>query len=205
MNQKKIFWMILLVIFIIAVIAIVAIAKPRDTSADSTVRVANNTNTVASSIDAQQRPVSYKKAKLEDGILYSATGEKVEADFKIGDNYFDTTINDMYLNPDNYANKNIEIEGMYLSDMPYTFVGRYTTTSLCPYCSGGYSYIQYKFDAEMEEELKDEDNWIKLIGTWEKETVNMGTENNPYYGDNYYLKVSCFELMNEKGQATVKN
>ena len=35
-------------------------------------------------------------------------------DIVLGDNYFDTTINDIFLNPQEYYNKNIEIEGMYL-------------------------------------------------------------------------------------------
>ena len=43
----------------------------------------------------------------------------------IGDNYFDTTINDIYYNADDYYNKNIQIEGMYFENSPYTFVGRY--------------------------------------------------------------------------------
>ena len=35
--------------------------------------------------------------------------------------------------------------------------------------------------------------------------MNYGTEENPYYDDYYYLKVLNFEVMNEKGQDTVKN
>lgn len=41
-------------------------------------------------------------------------------------------------NPDSYMNKNIEIEGMYLENLPYLFVARYSTSSLCQYCPAGY-------------------------------------------------------------------
>ncbi len=111
----------------------------------------------------------------------------------------------MYVYPDKYENKNIEIEGLFLTSDNETFVGRISTVTTCPYCAGGFSYLEYKFDGNIKEELKDQDTWIKVIGTWEKEKVNYGTEEHPYYDDNYYLKVKTIEVMHEKGQTTIKN
>ena len=210
MNKKKIMWILLLIVFVIAIIAIAVLAKPRDTSNDNSVTVKqvndskeskNNTSNVVK----QNTSKEYKRSVLNDGILYSENGEKLKSDKIIGTEFFDTTINDMYLYPDNYVGKKIEIEGFYLVAEPYTFVGRYSTSSVCPYCSGGFSYIQYEFDGKIEETLKDQETWIKLIGTWEKGKMNYGTEENPYYDDYYYLKVLNFEIMNEKGEDTVKN
>lgn len=210
MNKKKIMWILLLIVFVIAIIAIAVLAKPRDTSNDNSVAVKqvndskeskNNTSNVVK----QNTSKEYKRSVLNDGILYSESGEKLKADKIIGTEYFDTTINDMYLYPDNYVGKKIEIEGFYLVAEPYTFVGRYSTSSVCPYCTGGFSYIQYEFDGKIKETLKDQETWIKLIGTWEKGKMNYGTEENPYYDDYYYLKVLNFEIMNEKGEDTVKN
>ena len=210
MNKKKIMWILLLIVFVIAIIVIAVLAKPRDTSNDNSVAVKqvndskeskNNTSNVVK----QNTSKEYKRSVLNDGILYSESGEKLKADKIIGTEYFDTTINDMYLYPDNYVGKKIEIEGFYLVSEPYTFVGRYSTSSVCPYCTGGFSYIQYEFDGKIEETLKDQETWIKLIGTWEKGKMNYGTEENPYYDDYYYLKVLNFEIMNEKGEDTVKN
>ena len=210
MNKKKIMWILLLIVFVIAIIVITVLAKPRDTSNDNSVAVKqvndskeskNNTSNAVK----QNTSKEYKRSVLNDGILYSENGEKLKSDKIIGTEYFDTTINDMYLYPDNYVGKKIEIEGFYLVAEPYTFVGRYSTSSVCPYCTGGFSYIQYEFDGKIEETLKDQETWIKLIGTWEKGKMNYGTEENPNYDDYYYLKVLNFEVMNEKGEDTVKN
>ena len=210
MNKKKIMWILLLIVFVIAIIAIAVLAKPRDTSNDNSVAVkqvndSKESKNNTSNIVKQNTSKEYKRSALNDGILYSESGEKLKADKIIGTEYFDTTINDMYLYPDNYVGKKIEIEGFYLVAEPYTFVGRYSTSSVCPYCTGGFSYIQYEFDGKIEETLKDQETWIKLIGTWEKGKMNYGTEENPYYDDYYYLKVLNFEVMNEKGEDTVKN
>ena len=210
MNKNKIMWILLLIVFVIAIIIIAVLAKPRDTSNDNSVAVKQVTDSKesknnTSNVVKQNTSKEYKRSVLNDGILYSESGEKLKAEKIIGTEYFDTTINDMYLYPDNYVGKKIEIEGFYLVAEPYTFVGRYSTSSVCPYCTGGFSYIQYEFDGKIEETLKDQETWIKLIGTWEKGKMNYGTEENPYYDDYYYLKVLNFEIMNEKGEDTVKN
>ena len=35
--------------------------------------------------------------------------------------------------------------------------------------------------------------------------MNYGTIDDPYYRETYYLKVTSFEILNEKGEETVKN
>jgi len=219
MSKKKLMWIFILIVFVFIIVGIAIFVKPRDTSNDNTTTVkkqssssketnselkekniSNEETTNASSIKKQ-----YTRTVLGDGILYSENGEKLKSDKIIGTEYFDTTINDMYLYPENYSEKNIEVEGLYLKSENYTFVGRYSTASVCPYCSGGFSYIQYEFDGNIQENLTEQETWIKLIGTWEKGKINYGTEENPYYDDYYYLKVLNFEVMNEKGEDTVKN
>ena len=211
MSKKKLMWIFILIVFVLIIVGIAIFVKPRDTSNDNSVAVKKVTdskkdnNSDTSKTEEKTDKIEYKRTELDDGILYSENGEKLTSDKIIGTEYFDTTINDMYLYPENYSGKNIEIEGLYLATEPYTFVGRYSTASVCPYCSGGFSYIQYEFDGDIQENLTDQETWIKLIGTWEKGKMNYGTEENSYYDDYYYLKVLNFEIMNEKGQDTVKN
>ena len=211
MSKKKLMWIFILIVFVLIIVGIAIFVKPRDTSNDNSVAVKKVTdskkdnNSDTSKTEEKTDKIEYKRTELDDGILYSENGEKLTSDKIIGTEYFDTTINDMYLYPENYSGKNIEIEGLYLATEPYTFVGRYSTASVCPYCSGGFSYIQYEFDGDIQEKLTDQETWIKLIGTWEKGKMNYGTEENSYYDDYYYLKVLNFEIMNEKGQDTVKN
>ena len=212
MNKKKIIWSILLVIFVILVICIVKVTKPRDISKDNTIVLKNVPETSENNaendipiIENTQEKKQYKKVTIPGGVLYSENGEVTKSDKVIGTEYFDTTINDMYLYPDNYIGMNIEIEGLYLATEQYSFVGRRSTTSACPYCSGGFSYIPYLFDGEIEEELIDQESWIKVIGTWEKGKMNYGTIDDPYYRETYYLKVTSFEILDEKGEETVKN
>lgn len=211
MSKKKLMWIFILIVFVFIIVGIAIFVKPRDTSNDNSVAVRKVTdsktdnNSDTSKKEEKSDKIEYKRTTLDDGILYSENGEKLTSDKIIGTEYFDTTINDMYLYPENYSGKNIEIEGLYLATAPYTFVGRYSTASVCPYCSGGFSYIQYEFDGDIQEDLTDQETWIKLIGTWEKGKMNYGTEENPYYDDYYYLKVLNFEVMNKKGEDTVKN
>ena len=211
MSKKKLMWILILIVFVFIIVGIAIFVKPRDTSNDNSVAVKKVTdsktdnNSDTSKTEEKSDKIEYKRTTLDDGILYSENGEKLTSDKIIGTEYFDTTINDMYLYPENYSGKNIEIEGLYLATDQYTFIGRYSTVSVCPYCSGGFSYIQYEFDGDIQENLTEQETWIKLIGTWEKGKMNYGTEENPYYDDYYYLKVLNFEVMNEKGEDTVKN
>lgn len=200
MKTEKILWIVILVLFIVAVVLGVVFLKPKDN--------ANSVPTLQKGTVANDRKVgntTYQKVELDDGVLYSATGEKVEADMVIGDNYFDTTMNDMMINFDKYKGKKIEIEGMYLENGPYTFVGRYSTSNLCQYCPTGYSYMEYELDGEIDKQFTNEKEWIKVVGTFEKGQDNYGTEEKPDYQDYYYIKVLSLQVMNERGQETVNN
>lgn len=210
MSKKKLMWIFILIVFELIIVAIAIFVKPRDTSNDNTVELKKATDSKVESdtninTNDSEEKKEYKRTILDDGILYSDSKELPKADITIGTQYFDTTINDMYLYPENYSGKNIEIEGLYLKSDLYTFIGRYSAVSVCPYCSGGFSYIQYEFNGDIQEELTDRENWIKIIGTWEKGKINYGTAENPYYFENYYLKVSSFEIMSEKGDETIIN
>ena len=195
--MKKILWIFILIIVVIGIVLGIKYIKP-NTDQD---KIANEFNKNSNNeIIIEKSDKEYKKIKLDDGILYTLTDENVKPDLTVGDNYFDTTINDMFLNYDNYKNKTIEIEGIYFVNDPYTFVGRYSESNLCPYCPTGYSYLEYQLDGKLDYKFTDEKEWIKVIGTLQK--ANDETSN---YEDYFYLKVISLEIMNKRGQETVKN
>lgn len=204
--KKKIIYIILLIVLVIGIILFFSTqvwSKRENTQ--------NNTNDLNSSISSQKatkeneveeenkKIIKTVKTELEDGTLYSVSNEEIKSDVILGDNYFDTQINDININPETYKGKNIEIEGMYLTNSPYTFVGRYSTSNLCQYCPTGYSYMEYTWDGE-KIELEDEVSWIKVVGTLEK----MNDETT-YYQDYYYIKAQTIEVMKESGLKTVNN
>ena len=169
MNKKKILWVILLIIVIVAGVVIVIVAKPQEQKNiisavgsekagasqninETSDNISNNTSEMTNDIGQTSLMKSAEAletatTQLDDGVLYVIKGrENTTADIVIGDNYFDTQISDMMLNPSSYDGKTIEIEGMYLLNYPYTFVGRYSTANLCAYCPQGYSYLEYVWD-----------------------------------------------------------
>lgn len=217
MNKKKIMWVVLLIIVIIAIVAIIVFTSSnRASNIEITSSVTNNTyNKNTNTINETESKIKenndnydkednnnviYQKIELEDGTLYSIDGKKYKADFVVGDNYFDTTITDMYYNSENYMNKNIEIEGMYFENLPYTFVGRYSTSNLCAYCPVGYSFLEYQLKGSLDRKFTEELDWIKVIGTLAK-----GNDETSNYEDYYYLEVLSLEVMNKRGQATINN
>ena len=201
MNKKKILWILLLIVVIAAVVALIAIVDSNLTNTTSSANTyKKDTNVSSTDIAITNNSTEYKKKELSDGTLYSIDGKEYKADIIIGDNYFDTTINDMYFNPDSYYNKNIQVEGMYLQNLPYTFVGRYSTSNLCAYCPVGYSYVEYQLKGTIDREFTEEEDWIKIIGRLKK-----GNDASSYYQDYYYLEVLSLEVMNEKGKTTVNN
>lgn len=133
---------------------------------------------------------------LNDGIEYSVAKEAVKADIVLKDNYFDTQILDFNTNFDQYEGKTVEIEGLYFENGNYTFVGRYSTSNICPYCPTGYSYFEYEWTGDKKPELVDSESWIKVVGT-----LRAGNDGVDYY----YIDAATLELMNEKGQDTVSN
>ena len=197
--MKKILWIVLLIILIVGIVLFFLLVKPNLNKQTNDTNI-NFGKTEASVEKKEIKDKEYIEIKLEDGILYALNGNKVEADMTIGDSYYDTTITDMYINPEDYYNKNIQIEGMYLENEQYKFVGRYSTSNLCPYCPQGYSYIEYQLDGKIEKNFTDTIDWIKVIGTLEK-----GNDETSNHQDYYYLKVLNIELMNERGRETIEN
>lgn len=120
----------------------------------------------------------------------SAEEESNKADIVMQDNYFITQINDIYINPDQYLGKTIEIEGFPMSYLQYKFVGRYG-----PGCcaNDGYAYLEYEYSEQLE--LVDEKDWIKVKGTIEK-----GNDNGQPY---IYIKATSVEKMDTRGNDTV--
>ena len=208
MNKKKILWILLLIAVIGIVVALIMVANKKSNdnasinSTDNITSFNKDTNAINEINESEEEDsgIEYAKIELSDGILYSIDGKEYKPDIVVGDNYYDTTINDMYLNPDNYMNKNIEIEGMYLENEPYMFVGRYSTSNICVYCPVGYSYMEYQLDGTIDRIFTKEQDWIKVIGTLEK-----GNDASTDFQDYYYLKVLNLEVMNEKGLDTVNN
>lgn len=197
--MKKIFWILLLIVLIAGIVLGIKFIKPRNNTETNQIANEFNKNTNSELIKKDENN-EYKKVEQDDGVLYTLTGEKENADIVVGDNYFDTTINDMFLNYDKYKDKKIEIEGIYFVNETYTFVGRYSESNLCPYCPTGYSYLEYQLDGKLDYKFTDEKEWIKVIGTLQK--ANDETSN---YEDYFYLKVINLEIMNKRGQETVKN
>jgi uncharacterized protein (UPF0333 family) len=209
MSKKKLLWIIILIVFIIAVGVAIYFANTKGNKQNSNVvdntynknmNVVNEMNENKEIEEETTETVVYQKKELDDGILYSIDGKEYKSDIVIGENYYDTTINDIYLNPENYMNKNIEIEGMYLENLPWTFVGRYSTSNVCVYCPEGYSYMEYQLKGNIDREFTAKEDWIKVIGTLAK-----GNDETSDFQDYYYLEVLSIEVMNERGVDTVNN
>ncbi len=200
MNKKRVLWIILLIIFIVAIVLIIKLANSKSSTNDASI-VDNTYNKNSNAIvEEKTDEAQYQKVELDDGILYSIDGKQYQSDIVIGDNYYDTTINDMFLNPGTYMDKKIEIEGMYLENLPWTFVGRYSTSNVCVYCPEGYSYFEYQLKGKIDREFTAKEDWIKVIGTLAK-----GNDETSDYQDYYYLEVLSIEIMKERGLDTVTN
>lgn len=201
MNKKKIGWIILLITIIVLIFVVIGSSNKKEEQ---------DNNIAENLIVTEHSKVEEKENKNEelkeltisnssDGTLYSTTNQEIKADIIVGDNYYDTQIADISLNFSSYKGKTIEIEGMYLANGPYTFVGRYSTSNLCPDCPAGYSYFEYQLNGSNLPELEDEEDWIKVIGTLKEgydEVLKI---------EYYYIDVISLEIMNERGLDTVSN
>ena len=136
------------------------------------------------------------KTDLGNGIKYSLSNDEIKPEIVVGDSFFDTQVRDMSLNFDQYEGKTIEIEGLYFENAPFTFVGRYSTSNMCPTCPTGYSYFEYEWHGKEKFELSDSQNWIKIVGT-----LKRGFDDVEYY----YIDAQSISLMKEKGMETVSN
>lgn len=205
-NKNVLKKVVLIAVLIIVVIGIIWVVVNSSSGKKETktgnsnkisVNKSNNSQTLESNTTKTNSGMKdVKKTELPDGVLYSLVDEEVKPDIVIGDNYFDTQIADININFNNYEGKTIEIEGYHLTNGPYTFVGRYSLSNLCPDCPAGYSYFEYEWDGKEKINIKEENDWIKVIGK-----LKRGNDGTEYY----YIDVLSLEIMNEKGLDTVSN
>lgn len=203
-GLKKIVLIIVLVIILVGIIWVVL----NSSSGKKDVKTANSNKTSVTKTNGSQSTNSNNtvkvndnaknvtKTELSDGTIYSLTDEKIVPDIVVGDKYYDTQIADMTMNFNNYEGKTIEIEGYHLTNGPYTFVGRYSLSNLCADCPAGYSYFEYEWNGNETVNLKEENDWIKVVGT-----LKRGNDGTEYY----YIDVLSLEVMKEKGMDTVSN
>lgn len=196
--------LILLLVVIVVVIVLVAVnassgKKEEKTNSDSgkisKVSQDNNQNTQVNQ-ESTEDQTKIIITKMDDGTKYAVTEEDIKPEIVLGDNYFDTQITDISLNFNKYEGKTIEIEGLYFENTPYTFIGRYSTSNMCPTCPTGISYFEYEWKGDQKIPVTQENEWIKVIGTLKK-----GFDQVEYY----YIDVASIEIMNEKGMDTVSN
>ena len=117
MNLKKILWIVLFIVILVCFIAIIATSTRKE---NKNLTVSNAPSSISNekisgTINSENKD-PYKITELDDGTLYSLNGNQVEADVKLGDKYFDTTIRDMNINPSDYVDKKIQIEGLYFTN-----------------------------------------------------------------------------------------
>lgn len=207
---KKIGLVIILLVIVIAIVFVVKNSSSGkkeakvDTNSTTVSKVAQSDeeepdNTEEENNVSNEETAEVKTAtvtELADGTKYSVTDEEITPEIVIGDNYFGTQLADINMNFDQYEGKTMEIEGLYFENTPYTFVGRYSTSNVCPTCPTGYSYFEYEWKGDKELPVKDSETWIKAVGTLRK-----GNDGVEYY----YLDIQNIEIMNEAGQDTVSN
>ncbi len=200
--------LVLLLVAVIAVVVIIAVnasqgkrevtqteaSVQRTDESGNAVNTTNITETQGTAVKLGNKQVEI--SSLEDGTLYQIKDEQVEPEIVIKDNLFDTQVTDMTINFEQYEGKTVSIEGLFFTNAGYTFVGRYSTNSMCPTCPAGISYYEYEWHGDTPMELKNEDSWIKVTGTLKK-----GNDGMEYV----YIDASSVEIMNEKGLTTVNN
>lgn len=202
-NKKSLKKIALIIVLIIILVGIVLIAL-NSSSGKKEVKTGNSNKTSVTKTNGAQsasdkvsdNAKNVTTTELNDGTLYSLTDEKVVPDIVVGDKFYDTQIADMTMNFNNYEGKTIEIEGYHLTNGPYTFVGRYSLSNLCADCPAGYSYFEYEWNGNEKVNLKEEDDWIKIVGK-----LKRGNDGTEYY----YIDVLSLEVMKEKGLDTVSN
>jgi len=124
------------------------------------------------------------------------TGEPDDGIYEITEKMFITQCNDIYLNPDDYIDKIIKIEGLYyhmedtLEEMTRHFVIRYGPACCVNDSSAGF---EIRYDGEYPEI----DDWIVVTGTIEKIQRNGN--------DFVALNVISLEVSEERGAEQVIN
>lgn len=204
--QLKKIGLIIVLLIVVGVVSYVVIAKPniekQNQTAKTFTQVKDESGDEIADIDNSNEDEKIEGkdvtiTKFKDGTLYSISGETVKPELIIGNNYFDTQLSDVNTNFSKYEGKTVEIEGFFIEDSPYTFVGRYSESNLCAYCPQGYSYFEYEWHGNNQFDFTNEKEWLKLIGTFRKGVDELG--------EYYYIDASSIKVMNERGQDTVKN
>ena len=202
MKLKKVFWMIVFIVIVIAFVVLFVKStyqEPKDLIVPNIAFNNATSNQPVTIVSDNLEP--YKEKIVDSGVLYSLSeNEEYNADIVLKDKYFDTTIRDMNLNSSDYLGKTVEIEGLYFNNGYYSFVGRYTTSNLCPTCPPGYSFMEFHLNGTIDREFTNEGDWIKVIGTYK-----VGNDESSNNEDYYYLDVLSLEVMNEKGNDTVSD
>lgn len=202
MKLKKLFWMIIFLVIVVAFVVLFVKSTHQEQN-DLTVpniAIDNATSNQPVTI-VSDNPEPYKERIVDSGVLYSLSeNEEYNADVVLKDKFFDTTIRDMNLNSSDYLGKTVEIEGLYFNNGYYSFVGRYTTSNLCPTCPPGYSFMEFHLNGTIDREFTNEGEWIKVIGTYK-----VGNDESSNNEDYYYLDVLSLEVMNERGNDTVSD
>lgn len=116
----------------------------------------------------------YDIAKDRDGFYWK------KIDITVSDSHYMTQINDWFVNFDDYKNKTVQIEGIYLKFGKYTLVGRNGPS--CPYCTGGYVDFEFKSDQDLSQ-LQSEKSWIRVTGILREGSVELsdGSSQPMYY------------------------
>ena len=202
MKLKKLFWMIVFIVIVVAFVVLFVKStyqEPKDLIVPNIAFNNATSNQPVTIVSDNLEP--YKEKIVDSGVLYSLSeNEEYNADIVLKDKYFDTTIRDMNLNSSDYIGKTVEIEGLYFNNGYYSFVGRYTTSNLCPTCPPGYSFMEFHLNGTIDREFTNEGEWIKVIGTYK-----VGNDESSNNEDYYYLDVLSLEVMNEKGNDTVSD
>ena len=202
MKLKKLFWMIVFIVIVVAFVVLFVKStyqEPKDLIVPNIAFNNATSNQPVTIVSDNLEP--YKEKIVDSGVLYSLSeNEEYNADIVLKDKYFDTTIRDMNLNSSDYLGKTVEIEGLYFNNGYYSFVGRYTTSNLCPTCPPGYSFMEFHLNGTIDREFTNEGEWIKVIGTYK-----VGNDESSNNEDYYYLDVLSLEVMNEKGNDTVSD
>lgn len=204
-NLKKVFLIIVLIVIFVIIVFIANNAskgkkelnvKSSGSTIIEKVAQTEKDNETETTIVTERKILPVTEIKLDDGIKYSVTEEVVKPDIVLKDNYYDTQIADFNLNFDEYEGKTVEIDGFYFENKDYTFVGRYSTSNICPTCPTGYSFFEYEWYGDKKLNLIDSDSWIKVVGT-----LKRGNDGEEYY----YIEANSIEIMNQRGLETVSN
>ncbi len=114
---------------------------------------------------------------------------------EIGDKFFITQVNDIYLNADDYLGKTIKLEGVFkqsTGEEPYCFVIRYG-----PGCCGNDGLVGFEvaWDKEKDQTYPADDSWVEAEGvlkSYEEEGYQLS-----------YIDLTSLNVLAKRGAETV--